>query len=655
MLEPQGRSDLFAALQPPQDYVLDYAIGTTYSLDLMALLTVPLAYTVLGTVSANGRPDPLALLDGMRRYADRMTVFVQAGQIAVPAGEQLLFTYLEQTVVEVVAPSRHGVFHPKVWALRFIPDPSSPVPAHPLPVRYRFLCLSRNLTFDRSWDTILTLDGELIDRQYAYGKYHPLGEFFEGLPGMAIRQIPEGVQERIDQFQHELRRVKFETPQPFESFDFFPMGIKRGESWPYGNSTRRLLIISPFLDFRFLQRITDQCSESVLVSRLDGPNGLESFSAEDLAAFKEIFVLSPNANPEEHDVEEMHGEGRAPSPWEPPLTGLHAKVYVAEQWGQKRRVHLWTGSANATTAAIKHNVEFMVRLTGRSRYLAIDKLLQESENEINLRDLLETYKPPETAATTDPLELRLDHRLWAAQRLLLTASFAAEALPTANEDRYHLRLAWSGEAVEKVLSSVRVRCWPITLAEQTDAKAITGDEHSIRFGPLSAVAVTSFFAIELEAAIKERTATIRFVLNVPLENPPGQRRERIVRHLLADRQSVLRYLLLLLSDPGELSLIGGELMGTGVDDGERGLGSGLGLPVHLFESLTQALGHRPETLKDVKRLVDELTETGSESLLPTDFAAVWVPVWAAYEQIRVSKAVPETDGNEPEQSAIDED
>jgi hypothetical protein len=648
MLEPQGRSDLFAALQPPQDYVLDYAIGTTYSLDLMALLTVPLAYTVFGTADANGRPDPLALLDGMRRYADRMTIFVQAGQIAVPAKEQLLFTYLEQAVVEVVAPSRHGVFHPKVWALRFIPEPSSPVTEQPLPVRYRFLCLSRNLTFDRSWDTILTLDGELIDRQYAYGKNHPLGEFFERLPGMAIQQIPRRAQERIDQFQYELRRVQFELPQPFESFAFFPMGIKRGESWPFGNRRRRLLIISPFLDLKLLERITDRCDESILVSRLDGPNGLESFSADDLAAFKDIFVLSSNANPEEHDVEEMHAEGRVPSPLAPPLTGLHAKVYVAELGGLKRRVRLWTGSANATTAAIRHNVEFMVRLTGRSRYVAIDKLLQESDDEINLRDLLEVYSPPEKAAAQDTMARRLDRRLREAQRLLLKASFTAAAVSTPNEDRYQLHLGWSGEAVEKALSSVQGRCWPISLAEQTDARAITRDEQSILFGPLSTVAVTSFFAVELKTTIKERTATIRFVLNVPLENPPPHRRERIVRHLLADRQSVLRYLLLLLSDPGELSLIGNELMGIGVDESERGLGSGLGLPVHLFESLTQALGHRPDTLKDVKRLVDELAETGSESLLPPGFAAVWEPIWAAYEQIRVSEAVRETDTDEPE-------
>ena len=63
------------------------------------------------------------------------------------------------------------------------------------PVRYRVLCLSRNLTFDRSWDTALVLDGELRNRKYAIHVNHPIGDFFEALPGMAVRGVTEEVQE----------------------------------------------------------------------------------------------------------------------------------------------------------------------------------------------------------------------------------------------------------------------------------------------------------------------------------------------------------------------------------------------------------------------------------------------------------------------------
>ncbi|MGB8983043.1 MAG: hypothetical protein WCC12_14300 [Anaerolineales bacterium] len=143
MLEPTQRQHLLQALCPPEGYELTFAIGTTYSLDLMALLSVPLAFAQFDWEDAAGRPaaDPLALLEALRRYADRLHIFCQVGAIAVPAKTQLLFGYLENSVFQVQAPNKGGVFHPKLWVLRFTaPDQ---------PVLYRLLCLSRNLTFDR--------------------------------------------------------------------------------------------------------------------------------------------------------------------------------------------------------------------------------------------------------------------------------------------------------------------------------------------------------------------------------------------------------------------------------------------------------------------------------------------------------------------------
>jgi hypothetical protein len=55
-------------------------------------------------------------------------------------------------VVEVKAPNG-GLFHPKIWLLRYTSETEAPA--------YRFLCLSRNMTFSRSWDLILRLDGSL--------------------------------------------------------------------------------------------------------------------------------------------------------------------------------------------------------------------------------------------------------------------------------------------------------------------------------------------------------------------------------------------------------------------------------------------------------------------------------------------------------------
>src|SRR3954454_14672733 len=136
MLEPSDRTLLLEALQPPGGYGISHAVGTTFSLDLIALLTTPLAFTLFSIEDRDGRPaaHPLALLEAVRRNAQKISVFCQAGQIHVPPHDQLLYRHLEDSVVEVTPPGGQGVFHPKVWVLRFEPRSDED------PIAYRLVC-----------------------------------------------------------------------------------------------------------------------------------------------------------------------------------------------------------------------------------------------------------------------------------------------------------------------------------------------------------------------------------------------------------------------------------------------------------------------------------------------------------------------------------
>ena len=178
MLEPADRHLYIEALRPPTGYRFDCAAVTTYSLDLIALLAAPLAFTAFGwRLEADGLgADPLPVLDALRRHIDRIAVFCQKGQIKVPHAYQPLFDYLESTVHEVALPQGRGVFHPKTWLLRYVDLEDDG------PVRYRFVCLTRNLTFDSEWDTMVALDGVLTERRNAYARNHPLGDFIAALP-----------------------------------------------------------------------------------------------------------------------------------------------------------------------------------------------------------------------------------------------------------------------------------------------------------------------------------------------------------------------------------------------------------------------------------------------------------------------------------------
>ena len=189
MLAPRDRTLLLEALRPPEGYGLDRAMATTYTLDLVALLTAPLAFTFFDWEDEDGRPaaDPLALLEAVRRHARRLHVFCHGGAIHAPRNGQVLLAHLEPCVVEVAAP-RKGVFHPKVWVLRF--EENETGSGDGVPVRYRLIVASRNLTFDRSWDTVLVLDGELTKRKRAIASNRPLARFVEQLPDLARRDAP---------------------------------------------------------------------------------------------------------------------------------------------------------------------------------------------------------------------------------------------------------------------------------------------------------------------------------------------------------------------------------------------------------------------------------------------------------------------------------
>ena len=122
MLSPDSRTVAFDLLRPPAGYNLDFALVTTYTLNLEALLALPLG---LVARADNGLEDlladPLLLLEALRRAGERVHVFVDRAGIAIPRKRRELYAMLEPSVHPVRAPGG-GAFHPKVWVLRFLSE-----------------------------------------------------------------------------------------------------------------------------------------------------------------------------------------------------------------------------------------------------------------------------------------------------------------------------------------------------------------------------------------------------------------------------------------------------------------------------------------------------------------------------------------------------
>lgn len=615
MLAPNQRQHLLEALRPPDGYELSFAIGTTYSLDLMAFLCIPLSFAQFDWEDDAGQPsaDPLALLEALRRYSDRLHVFCQAGCISVPSKGQLLFGYLENSVFQAQAPFG-GVFHPKVWALRFIRLDKS--------VMYRLLCLSRNLTFDNSWDTLLTLEGEVTDRKRAYTAHHPLGDFFQSLPSLTKDALPVHVLANIDLAQQELRRVQFDLPEGFTEYGFWPMGIpKYKNQWPFQENYDRLLAVSPFVTPDCLQRLCSKGSDHFLMSRLDSLSYLPSSS---LVRFKKVFALNLMA-----EVEEPDSAAPESAFSETVTSGLHAKLYVADRG---RSSHIWTGSANATTAAFTQNVEFLIELVGSKSMCGVDAFLDATKEQSKFSDLWMLFDPMRASGKPDSIQQKLEKLLHAAQTAVVSAEWRGQVYAKALEE-YMLKI--SPEKKLNLAPKVDMLYWPLSLSSAFACAYDSQNTVPATFGPLAFESLTAFMVFQLTAHMDGRSLLSQFALRIPLEGLPPERPERLLRAMLKNRDQVMRFLLFILAD-GKNDVVGGGMALLDALNAETDLSiRKFHSETPLFEALIRALGSDPARLDQIARTVADLERTSEGAqLLPAGFHSIWAPIWEARQRVK---------------------
>ena len=608
MLEPEQRQLFLETLRPPDGYRFDRALGTTFTLDLMALLAVPLAFTFRDAEDHDGylASEPLSLLESARRHASRITVFCHGGHTAVPRPGQTALAFLEQSVISAFPRRQDGlgaVFHPKVWVLRYDARSDGPV-------RYRLVCQSRNLTFDASWDASLVLDGELNDRRVrGYSVNHPLADFIRELPSLASVPVSSEQLASIDMFADELRRVRFDTPEGLDLSRFLAFGLRRRNP-PFPDLERRpLLVISPFLDGEFLRSVAKTRPRSVLISRREA---LLKAPADAIRAFDEVYAFRPGLEPEADDSEAELA----------PLAGLHAKIYVIDD-GWNARVTV--GSANSTGAALANpprNVEFMVELVGKKSRFGIDALLApDGEGGAGtFRGLIEPFDADEAGTVAeDEDQQHLERLLDDAAETLSRADLRA-SVQVSNGDRYVQRLEL-GEPVDLPSEIATVTCWPVTLAARQGRALEDGAE----FTGLSLPELSGFLAIEVQASVAGKSGRKRFARTIQLDGLPENRLQRLLAGMLHDRARLLQLLWLLLAPDDALSF--GELSDLLANEGGT-IEWGSSLP-GLLERMLEALATDPDRLDTVASLLNDLrtTEAGRE-LLGTDFDDVWGALWA---------------------------
>ena len=640
MLEPGKRLLYLEELRPPEGYQLDRAIATTFSLDLLSLLMAPLSMVLFESQSRDEfLRDPMAALEAIRRSAGRIGVFCQKGRISVPKQQQLLYHSLEHTVVQVNPPGESGVFHPKIWLMRFCADDA--------PVIYRFLCLSRNLTFDRSWDTALVLQGKLVDRQRAYSRNHPLGNFIKALPTLADKDVPEDIQDHVDTMGDEVRRVQFNVESPFiddgdnQSLVFAPIGLDGYKRAPKLLPARSMLMVSPFMNERWLKKEIQKSPEVVLVSRSEEFNALsnQTFALLEKSGTK-LYVMDEASEPSENSDDPSTEENStsdvdtSDTNEENELSGLHAKLFVSEH--NSRDVRWWSGSANATNAAFTgNNVEFLVGLKGTAYNIGVGKLLgEESISEdgkgaraASLIDLLQPYKRPSSPRPEDATRMQLEKNLEQARNSICQAPIKVRAV--SNDSGTHT-LEIFADNPWLLGAGVEGRCAPISL-HKNDFKTIAPltEGEKVSFLNLPTASLTCFVAFVITARLQSQKRSVSFVLKLECEGFPEDRDRQILSSIIGDSDRFLKYLLLLLAENDPLSeqkLL--SFLGKGGFEEASAGRFAFGLP--LFEELVRSFSRQPKSIERISKLVEDLKECETEKkIIPLEFLKLWETFLAA--------------------------
>jgi hypothetical protein len=615
MLEPDTRYLLLDSLRPPPGYSLDMAVGTSFTLNLQTLMTVPIAFAMFDRQREDGSliEDAIATLQALRENAGRITLFSQAGHIGVPREYRSLYVHLEDTIYPVIPPKADAIFHPKVWYLRYRESDGNGYV-------YRLLCLSRNLTFDRSWDTVLRLNGRISDEV----RSPELARFTRSLLNMSesTRPLPADRFEAIQELGEEFSRVKWQIPDHFDDVRFWPLGDNGSVESPFPERVGRILIISPFLTQWPIERLTKrtEVEQSIVLSR---PESFDLLGGDATGHLSERLVLSSDTSfPDDIDAgDETSAEESIAEAFRGSLDGLHAKVYVMDLPNGRSRV--LTGSANATWPAFHENVEFMVELSGSTEQVGVQATIGDQQARLGLRALVEPYEPenedPGELSTDEHVRLQLDR----ASRLLGGLRYTAEC-ERESEDAWKLSL--NGETTreqELILDGITLNVRPITILMEPVTPGITRHQIAATF-TLSEDAITPYFSF----TVSHGGTSTDFLVTADLVNPPPDRDAKVLRDLLKNPRDFVRLLLLLLGNIDDALAVlensGGDRLSEPWFVGPRSEA--------LLEPMVRAFARDPERLREVERLIMDLSRHSEDSsVLPDGWWEVWTPIADALE------------------------
>lgn len=593
MLNPNNdRLDYGQIIAPPADYKLDFAIGTTYSLDLDALVGACIALGLAEETDSDLMKNPICLLEALRATGDKIALFCEGGQIHLPNSVTSLYILLEKMVFPVTTDAKRGLanypsFHPKFWLIKYVNNKGEAL--------YRIVVLSRNLTFDRSWDVSFCIDGKKAN--YETDKNNPVSDFVSYL----IKQLPDTEnasekQKKMRSLLRELKHVEFSLDsKEFYDFDFIPVGISNKYNSKQDalynllkDSFHEVLIMSPFLSKGVIKDFNDrnkyiEHSEHVLITRASELGKLkptdcsnfEIYTMKDAVIDGESLISEENASTQKQDI--------------------HAKIYMIMKYPN---TYLYLGSLNASHNALNGNIEFMVKLHTKNRYLNLSKLkdslfgTDEAECPFQIASLNNAQED-----TADEKAQMLDCIVKAVNRL------NASAVIKENGELFDINLSFEPFESE----------YDITVSPLLSNKTAPLSE-KILFSSMELTQLSEFYKI----SVSDGKQTVSRVIMIPTENMPTDREKAVVSSVVNDRSCFYRYIAFLLGDNLVISALESNNSADEVT-GTTKVNKAIQLPA-LYEKMLRTAATAPERFKEIEYLIKSVSADG---VIPEGFEELY--------------------------------
>lgn len=583
MLNPNNdRLDYGQILSPPINYRLDFAIGTTYSLDLDALVGACIALGLSAETDSDLMYNPICLLEALRSTGDKVALFCERGQIHLPGKVTPLYVLLEKMVFQVGMPKKRGTakypsFHPKFWLLRYVDDTKN--------VLYRIVVLSRNLTFERSWDVTFCMDGQVANE--GSDKNTPVSDFIDYLCGfLSDTDNGKNKKKKIKTIKKELKKVKFSTDsKEFYDYDFIPIGIKSSVGGVHNINTyplftqwhEELLIMSPFLSGGVIREFNDLNNRrnNVLITRTVS---LSKLKLQDCDSFR-IYTMKDAVVDGETIISEEGADTRCQD--------IHAKLYMTKRYAD---VDLYLGSLNASHNALNGNVEFMVRLRSKNRYLNLSKLKEQifCGGEDGVNNPFQMVQFGGTYAAEEEPTHKLDEVIKEIARL------EPKAYVSPNGETYDIRIVFGDyEPPYKVIVS------PLLSNRTAEFSA------NVCFASLAVTQLSQFYKI----SVSDDTHAVSRVLMIPTRGIPEEREKAIVSGVVNDKNSFCQYIAFLLGDDSVVSALESSSLKLIESSSSTLARREYELPA-LYEKMLKTAATNPDKFKELDSLMQAISDDG---------------------------------------------